>query len=139
MPSWDDLPSATLAPHARRLWGFAYDPEAGIFTVRLVGERLKKGASQEFDAGQFEDIRTRANYSEIHQQLTKIITTPLVNRSSGRLFKIGDFTATGERICLPLAKDGKTGDGMLGASDYVPPALLGPVELILENQEWYTP
>jgi len=139
MPSWDDLPSDALSPHAKLLWGFAYDPETGLFTVQLAGDRLKRWTDQQIDAGSLEDIRTRANHREIRKQLTRIITTPLVYRSSGRLFKVGDLTITGERICLPLAKDGKTGDAMLGASDYVSPPLLGPSELILENQEWYAP
>jgi hypothetical protein len=36
-----------------------------------------------------------------------------------------------------VAADGKTGDGVLGASDYAIPALLGSWELFYDNIEWY--
>jgi hypothetical protein len=58
-------------------------------------------------------------------------------RSSGRLFTVDGHIVTGERIAFPLAEDGQTGDGILGASDYTPPPLLGPFKFVLENVEWY--
>jgi hypothetical protein len=47
------------------------------------------------------------------------------------------LAVTGERIALPLAEDGKTGDAVFGASDFVSPPLLKPAELVYENVEWY--
>ena len=63
--------------------------------------------------------------------------TPLASRSSGHLFKVDGYVVAGERIILPLAEDGQTADGVLGVSDYTPPPLMGTLELILENPEWY--
>jgi hypothetical protein len=62
--------------------------------------------------------------------MIRIVTTPLAFRSSGRLFTVRDYDVTGERIALPLAEDGKTGDGIFGASEYWPPPLLGLLELV---------
>jgi hypothetical protein len=77
-------------------------------------------------------------YGEAKQIMTWIALKSLAARSSGRLFIVKDFVVTGERIGLPMAEDGETGDGIFGASDYWPPPLLGPVELVHENLEWYT-
>ena len=138
MPSWADLPSCALLPYSKLLWGFAYDPKTGEFTGRLAGNRLSKWVGENFYGGRLEDLHARANYGESQQLLTKTVTTPLAGRSSGRLFSAGGFVVTGERIVLPLAEDGDTGNGILGASDYAPPPLLGPVEMVHENVEWYS-
>jgi hypothetical protein len=151
MPSWTDLSFPTLSPHFKMLWGFQYDPETGDITGRLSGYKIGKWVGPDFQGGRLQDLWPRSAqeatrpsklyshsmYEEAKQMLTKIITTPLAGRSSGRLFKVEDFIVTGERIGLPMAADGKTGDSMLGASDYVAPPLLGPIELIHENIEWY--
>ena len=151
MPSWADLSTSALSSHFKMLWGFQYDPETGDLTGRLSGDKFAKWVGSDFQGGRLQDLfsRTacegappsrlysRAMYQEAKQILTRIVTTPLAARSSGRLFRVGDFVVTGERIGLPMAADGKTGDGILGASDYFAPPLLGPVELIHENLEWF--
>lgn len=40
------------------------------------------------------------------------------------------------RIALPLASDGRTGDGIVGASWFLDPYLEGPIELMAENESW---
>lgn len=137
MPSWTDLQPSALSRHARLLWGLEYTPQTGGFTGRLAGNRLRKWLSDNFSGGRLEDLHSLANYPEVKQLLTILVTTPLVARSSGRLFTVEDFVVTGERMALPIASDGKTCDGILGASDYAPPPLLGPVKLIHENVEWF--
>ena len=136
MPSWTDIESPILSPYSRLLWSYSYDAETGEFTGRSAG-RFSKWVGGNFCDRRLQDICPPSTYGEAQQFLIKLVTTPLAGRFSGRLFKVGDFTVTGERIILPLAADGKTGDGVLGASDYVPPPLLGPFEMILENMEWY--
>ena len=45
----------------------------------------------------------------------------------------------GERIMLPLATDGRSCDGVLGASHYQRPAFFGegaPIQVISDNEVW---
>ena len=98
---------------------------------------MGKWAGTDFPGKRLEDIHSPANYSNTHRLLTEVVTTPLASRSSGRLFKVDSYVVTGERIILPVADNGETASGVLGASDYAPPPLLGTLELILENAEWY--
>ena len=137
MPSWTDLSFFSPLPDPERTWAFAYDPKTGDFTGILAGRRYGKWVGENFYGGHLKDITSPANYEESQQLLTKVITTPLAFRSSGSLFAVDSHVVTGERIALPLAEDGQTGDGILGASDYAPPALLGSLKLIHENVEWY--
>ncbi|HET7084961.1 MAG TPA: PAS domain-containing protein [Rhizomicrobium sp.] len=137
MPALADLPPPALAPYAKFLWSFAYDPKTGQFTGRLAGDRWSKWAGKDFHGRPLKDFHSASSYRESRELLTRIVTTPQAFRSSGRLFAVDDFAVTGERIVLPLATDGKTGDGVLGASHYVSPPLLGQLEMIHENIEWY--
>jgi hypothetical protein len=136
-PPWNDIPFSLLSPYSNLVWVYAYEPKSGVYTGRFTGQRWGKWAGKDFHGRRLEDIHSPANYSNTHRLLTEVVTTPMACRSSGRLFKSDDFVVTGERIILPLAEDGQTANGVLGASDYVPPPLIGTLELILENAEWY--
>jgi len=137
MPSWTDLSSSTLLANDKRLWCYAYDPKTGHFTGRLSGGRTAKWVGSDVYGVHLKDLHAPANYEEVLQLLTKIVVRPLASRTSGRLFTVDSYIVSGERIALPLAEDGRTGDGILGASDYEPPPLLGSLKLIHENVEWY--
>jgi hypothetical protein len=137
MPSWTNLPSSELSSYARMLWGFAYDPKTGDFTGRLAGKRLRPWIGENFFGGRLQDLHSPANYGGAQQLLTKTVTTPAALRTSGCLFRVDGFAVGGERIVLPLAEDGEVGDGVLGASAYTPPPLLGTVEMVYDKVEWY--
>lgn len=136
MPSWDDLSSAALAPHFKLLWGYQFDRQRGDFTGRLAGQHVRDGLAPKFCGAKLEDIHPPQVLMDVRAFLGKVVATPGVGRCSGRLFTIGDHTVTGERLALPLATNGISADGILGASDYVYPSVSGPVALIHENIEW---
>jgi hypothetical protein len=137
MPNWSHLSSSVLAPHFKLLWGFRYNPRSKEFTAGLTGEHIREWVGEKFDGARLLDIHPPAIFREAHHHLTQIVTAPSACRSSGRLFTVGNHTVSGERIALPLAADGVTGDGIFGASDYQSPHVSGPIELIHENLEWY--
>lgn len=138
MPGWVDLSSSALSPHFKMLWGFHRDSQTGEFTGRLAGKNIVDWLGANFWGASLKDIHPPHIFPESHYFLSKIVTMPAAGRSSGRLFKVGGRAILGERIALPLATDGITGDGVLGASDYECPPLSGPIEVIHENMEWYS-
>jgi hypothetical protein len=138
MPRWSDLSSSVLAPHFKLLWGFQYNPQTKEFTGGLSGEHVKQWVGEGFTGARMLELQPPSIFREAQQLMIRIVTTPLAHRSSGRLFTVGDHTVTGERIALPMAANGRTGDGILGASDYDSPHFSGPIEMIYENLEWYT-
>jgi len=137
MPRWSDLKSPALSPYSKMLWGYNYDSKTGDFTGSLLGRKLEKWVGEDFCHSPLSDLHSIVNFKESNAYLTKIVTAPLAGRSSGRLFMVDDLAVTGERIALPVAEDGKTGDAVFGASDFVSPPLLKPAELVYENVEWY--
>lgn len=137
MPTWNDLPSSALTPYFPLLWGFQYDQQADEFTGRLAGAHVTEWLGANFWGGRLQDIHSPRVEKEARQFFYKIINGPAAGRCSGRLFVMGDHTANGERIALPLSIDGVHADGILGATDYEHVPVTGPVELILENLEWF--
>src|ERR1700712_3115477 len=136
LPTWGDLSATVLAPNFKWLWGFHYDPESGDFTGRLAGNNIRDWLGSNFLGASLNQIHPPKVLEESRLILTQVVTTPAAGRFSGRLFTIGDQTIEGERICLPLAPDGKAGGGVLGASFYEYPPQSGTVELLHENAQW---
>jgi hypothetical protein len=136
LPAWDALRLEELPQQARLLWVYAYDPGTGKFTGRLSGEQITNSFGKSFRGLPLELAHTGAIYLWVHQALTRVVTGPFAYRSSGRLYKQAGRIIEGERIALPLASDGRTGDGIVGASWFMDPYLEGPIELMAENESW---
>jgi hypothetical protein len=137
MPSWADISATDLLPYLNMLWVYKYDPKTKDFRVEFAGSRLRKWIEMNYRGKRFQDLASVSNFEEVRRDLIRIVTTPLALRTIGRLFTVDDYDVRGERIALPLAEDGRTGDGIFGVSDYWPPPLLGQFELFHENPEWY--
>ena len=137
MPCWAELSLGDSAPYAKLLWGFAYDPKSQMFTGCLVGAKASRWFGETFCGARLDEVHAPVNFGEAQRILTQSVTTPSAARFSGRLFKSDNFVVSGERLLLPVAENGVMGDGILGASDYAPPPLLGRLEMIHENEEWY--
>jgi hypothetical protein len=136
MPSWTDFQSYDSSPYFRLLWGLDCHLATGQFALRFAGDKLRKWVGENYRDARVYDRYPDSASAESHQLLTRIVTTGRAARSSGPLFAVGDYVVTGERIALPMSEDGETGDGILGASDFWPPPLLGPIKRIHENMEW---
>ena len=136
LPTWEALRLEELPQQARLIWVYAYDPDAGKFTGRLSGEQITKAFGKSFHGLPLELAHTGAIYLWVYQALTRVVTEPAAYRSSGKLYKQAGRIIEGERIALPLARDGRTGDGIVGASWFQDPYLDGPIELLAENESW---
>src|SRR4029079_9239430 len=100
MPKWTELSSSVLAPHFQLLWGFQSDPKTQQFTGGLTGEQVKQWVGGGFSGARLQDLQPPAIVKETQQLMSKIVTTPSVLQSSGRLFTVGNYTVTGERIAF---------------------------------------
>jgi hypothetical protein len=141
MPSWSQIRPSSIAPHLTRIWAFKFDRKADEFTARLAGNRITIGFGKSFRGTPLEELHSPEILEKVHTVLRRLMREPCIYRSSGPLFRVGDYVGEGERIVLPLADDGLHGDGVLGASEYglVPAGIAGPpVELLLNNEEWFS-
>jgi hypothetical protein len=138
MPSWSDLSPSVLAPYLTSIWAFKYDAASKEFTARLAGNRIMVGFGQSFRGTPLRDLHPPHIFEECHANLTRLVLGPAVYYGHGKLFKAGDQIVSGERIVLPLASDGRNGDGALGAADYdYRPVTAKPIEIIHDQFEWF--
>jgi hypothetical protein len=138
MPTWSDLSTSELSPHFTMIWGFQYDAQMQDFVGRLAGKHVRDWLGANFWGASLRDLHPPHVFAPAYQFLSSVVLTPAAGRCTGRLFTVGGEPVLGERIALPLAADGVTGDAILGASDYDEFALEGPVELIHENMERFS-
>jgi hypothetical protein len=136
LPSWETLRLEELEQPARLIWIYAYDLTTGKFTGRLSGDQITKGFGKSFHGLPLELAHTGAIYLWVHQALTRAVNEPAAYRSVGKLYKQAGRIIEGERIALPLGGDGRTGNGVIGASWFMDPYLDGPIELLAENESW---
>jgi hypothetical protein len=134
MPSFEQLDLPSLPGPMRRMWVYRYD--AGRFTGRLADDKISKALGKNFHNLPLEEAHTAATYLWVHRVLTRVVTEPAIYRSGGSLYRQAGQLIAGERVGLPLADDGITGDGVLGISDWRDPHLEGPFELLNENESW---
>jgi hypothetical protein len=140
MPSWSQIRPSSIAPYLTWIWSFRYDRDSDEFTARLAGNHITIGFGKNFRGTRLEDIHHPPALGRVKVGLRRLLLTPSLYRSTGRLFRQGDHTGEGERIALPLAGDGLHGDGVLGASDYgpIPASVAGePVEVLQDIEEWF--
>jgi hypothetical protein len=138
MPAWSDLSPSSLAPHFKRLWAFKYERGSGEFTARLAGNRTMVGFGKSFRGTPLNEIHPPDILELAQAHMTKVVTEPAAYYCSGKLFRAGTQIVQGERIMLPLASDGRNGDGVLGATDFPPRPLEGSVELLVGQIEWFS-
>jgi hypothetical protein len=136
LPSWEALRLEQLPQQAKLIWVYAYDPGTGKFTGQLSGEQITRSFGKSFRGLPLEIAHTGAIYLWVYQALTRVVTEPAAYKSSGHLYKQAGRIIEGERIALPLGSDGRTGDGVIGASWFMDPYLEGPIELLAEKEIW---
>lgn len=140
MPSWSDIRPARIAPHLTRVWSFKYDRASGEFTARLAGNQVMLGFGMSFRGTPLKDIHPPQVFEVAQERMTRMVLGSYLYRNSGKLFRVGDYVASGERIVLPLASDGENGDGVLGASDFPRTPRVTQrrtVELMYDVEEWF--
>lgn len=140
MPSWSQIRPSCIAPHLTQVWCFKYDRVADQFTARLAGNRITAGFNKSFRGTPLKELHPATTVEGIHAVLWRLVQEPCLHRSSGSLFRVENHVVEGERIALPLADDGHTGDGALGASEYapVPSSYHGrQVDLLFDRTEWF--
>lgn len=140
MPAWTDLRPSAIAPHLTRIWSYRYDRETSEFTARLAGNQVMVAFGKNFRGVSLRDLHPPHVYEQAHARMMHLVQGPHLGRCKGPLFRKGGRVIHGERIVMPLASDGIHCDGALGASDYpLPPPSDEdqPVEIIMENEEWF--
>lgn len=118
MPGWKDINPITLAPYLSIVWAWKYDRASDAFTGRLAGEEIAAIFQKSFRGAAMKTFFQDWDYGTIFARHKRVVAEPAFMRGVGMVFSHAAKYGIGERIILPLAEDGETGDGILGATTY---------------------
>ena len=139
MPSWQRLKPSHIAQHLSIVWAYRFDRINRQFIGRLAGDRISECFGKNFRGARLQDIHPPHGFEISHAAMSKVALTPAIYLNRGPLFAYMGRVVPGERLMLPLASDGRTCDGVLGASQYPKLPFIGkdaPVEVISDDEVW---
>ena len=118
MPGWKDIDPMAIAPHLPIVWAWKYDRATGAFTGRLAGDAIALAFGRQLRGVALHDFFADRDPDEVAARFRRIVGEPALMYCDGQVFKHAGRVGQGERIALPLAEDGRTPDGILGATTY---------------------
>jgi hypothetical protein len=136
MPGWNDIQPSRITTQLKLIWVYKYDRATRLFTGRLAGNVIETVFGRSFRGTPMSELYPPHDYERLHGRAERVVCEPALFRGDGRVFVHFERIGNGERIMLPLADDGVTGDGVLGATIYQPATgFLSPDDR--ENEYWY--
>jgi hypothetical protein len=118
MPGWSHIDPAAIARHLPMIWSWRYDRATDTFSGRLSGEAINEAFGKSLRGARMEEFFAPGQYERIFERHRRVVTEPCFAHGIGAVFIHADRYGEGERIILPLAEDGVTGDGIIGATLY---------------------
>ncbi len=148
MPAWNDIDPIAIGRNLRFVWSWKYDRAADSFTGRLAGEDIVRAFGKSPRGLPMTEFFTPDVYQVFFPWHRRIVVEPALLHGTGLIYSRVNRNFSGERIMMPLAEDGATGDGIIGATVYRPlefdgkppeqPTGLNPEQIAfypLENRE----
>jgi len=118
MPAWRDIDAVAIKKYLPKVWAWRFDPVLDTFIGRLAGEDIIAVMGCEIRGRRFAQCFPAGYVATVEARLRKVIGGPNIMRTIGPVNVMTGKYGLGERIVLPLAADGVTGDGVLGVTDY---------------------
>lgn len=127
MPAWRDIDALVVAPIMPVLWSWKYQRADNSFIGRLAGEEINAILGKSMRGARMEDFYKGCDLERLFQRHWRVVCDPCIVLCHGLIFSHVDRQGVGERIMLPLAEDGRLGDGLIGATVY---DLIRPVDCV---------
>jgi len=139
IPGWSDIKPSSIAAQLPIVWSYKYDAERGEFIGRLAGDEITNVFGGTLHGRSLQQIFAADDLSWIIPMFRRVVTDPALYLGSGRVFRHLNRYGRGERIMLPLACDGVTADGIIGATEYDAGNMkpLEPEESPRETMQWF--
>ena len=120
IPAWRDIDPVEIGRNLRYVWSWRYDRATDEFTGRLAGEEIDRAFGKSLRGIAMRDFYATEVYELIFPRFRRVVVEPGFMYGEGMVFARMGRSVVGERIMMPLAEDGQTGDGIIGATIYRP-------------------
>jgi hypothetical protein len=137
MPSWKAIQPKAIAAQLPLVWVYDYNRAAKQFTGRLSRDQIDRMFGKNLKGVPMSDLYPAADFQRLLDRSKRCVCEPALYRGEGMVFRHLDRYGQGERIMLPSARDGQTGDGILGATKYQ--TMVGrPTVNMEEVESWFS-
>jgi hypothetical protein len=132
MPSRRDIDALRLGPALSVIWVCEYVAAAGTFRYRLAGEEVNEIWGFAVAGRLLSDFVPPERFVPTNESFLKVLREEAALIASGAVYRCSGRIGLGERLVLPLASDGVTADGLIGATHRDPPV---DIELVTTSEQ----
>lgn len=118
MPARRAIDPMAIGETLANLFLYTYDAAEDRFYCRLAGEQINQMVGTVCSKRFLDQIFQPPVFKIVHQRYRAIVTRPTILHMHGVVKMANDLKVPGERLVLPLADDGVTGDALVGAAVY---------------------
>ena len=133
MPGWQDIDPSAIAPFLPIVWSWKYNNVTDTFTGRLGGDAITEALGESLRGKPMKEFFRGRQYDMVFARHKRVVTTPAFAHGSGPVFIHTGRYGLGERIIMPLARDGSRSDGIFGATIYAANPAGPPDETARQN------
>jgi hypothetical protein len=116
LPSWNDIRPSAIKKCLPIVW--CYDAVGDDFIGRLAGHEIARLSDKPFKGARLSEIRPNDKYPRSLIRARRVIQEPALYRGLGLVYKTSDRVGVGERIVMPLRRDGNCPAGIFGATEF---------------------
>jgi hypothetical protein len=116
VPVRQDIDPIDIPWALAQIWMCDILPEDGRFRYRLAGEQINAYWGYNIGGKYLDEIVPEQRLTLESDKYLSVMDGPSVVHDIGRVFLTEEMFATGERIILPLSRDGQKADTLLGAT-----------------------
>lgn len=132
MPARRDIDAARIPSLLAHLFVYDYHPDPDRFYCRLAGEDIFAAAGIRGARKFLDELFVPPMLERVRDRYRRVIgrpgsDRPMILHSRGLLRVASGYRIPGERLVLPLANDGETADGLVGATIYRRNEALSPM------------
>ena len=140
MPAWEDLKPSAIKEQLKIIWMWRFDSARREFIGRLAGERIESVLGMSIRGARMAEVFARHDYAKALARHMRVMTEPALYHANGLIFRHLERFDMGERVILPLASDGKHGDGIIGVTEFESNYGEPPDDVVrgAETGSWFT-
>lgn len=137
LPGWNAIKPSAIVAQLPMIWMYNYDRRSDSFTGRLSGDHIDRIFGRNLKGVPMTELYPASEYRQLFERTKRVVCEPAFFRGDGMVFRHMDRYGQGERIMLPMASDGVTGDGVVGATEYT--SIAGePAAAHAEVESWFS-
>lgn len=116
MPSFADIDPIEIPRVLPYIWICDYDSERDTFRYRLSGEAINTFYGFNLKHRTLAEVVPVARFAKVQARYLRVVRLPAAVHNAGLVYADQGRSYQGERLILPLGRDGLHADGLIGVT-----------------------